>query len=246
MPGAKGGWITVRDAVKKALPKDAAEARQVPPAGRRAASAGRSRRSRRRRARDGTQGHHPRRQGSRLGRRSNDDIFGLEPRDDLIQRCVVWQLAKRRAGTHKVKNRAEIARTGKKMYKQKGTGGARHGSRARQPVPRRRPVVRSASAQPCDRPAQEGARAGAAPRALRQGQGRRHRRARRRCRLTDAKTKALPAQFEQARARQRADHRRRRDRRELRPRRPQHPEHRRAAGPGHQRLRHSAARRSWC
>ncbi len=58
----------------------------------------------------------------------SDTIFGLEPRQDLIQRCVVWQLAKRRAGTHKVKGRGEIWRTGKKMYKQKGTGGARHGS----------------------------------------------------------------------------------------------------------------------
>jgi large subunit ribosomal protein L4 len=58
----------------------------------------------------------------------SDAIFGLEPRQDLIQRCIVWQLAKRRAGTHAVKNRADIARTGKKMYKQKGTGGARHGS----------------------------------------------------------------------------------------------------------------------
>jgi len=58
----------------------------------------------------------------------SDTIFGLEPRQDIIQRCIVWQLAKRRAGTHKVKDRAEIARTGKKMYKQKGTGGARHGS----------------------------------------------------------------------------------------------------------------------
>jgi large subunit ribosomal protein L4 len=57
-----------------------------------------------------------------------DAIFGLEPRPDIIQRCVVWQLAKRRAGTHAVKNRAEINRTGKKMYRQKGTGGARHGS----------------------------------------------------------------------------------------------------------------------
>ena len=56
-----------------------------------------------------------------------DAIFGLAPRTDLIQRCVVWQLAKRRAGTHKVKNRAEINRTGKKMYRQKGTGSARHG-----------------------------------------------------------------------------------------------------------------------
>ncbi len=58
----------------------------------------------------------------------SDAIFGLEPRSDLIQRCVVWQLAKRRAGTHAVKNRADIARTGKKMYAQKGTGNARHGS----------------------------------------------------------------------------------------------------------------------
>jgi large subunit ribosomal protein L4 len=58
----------------------------------------------------------------------SDEIFGLEPRSDLIQRCVRWQLAKRRAGTHKVKNRAEIWRTGKKMYAQKGTGQARHGS----------------------------------------------------------------------------------------------------------------------
>ncbi|WP_298353782.1 50S ribosomal protein L4 [Rhodoblastus sp.] len=58
----------------------------------------------------------------------NDDIFGLEPREDLIARMVRYQLAKRRAGTHAVKNRAEISRTGKKMYKQKGTGSARHGS----------------------------------------------------------------------------------------------------------------------
>ena len=57
-----------------------------------------------------------------------DDIFGLEPREDLIARMIRYQLAKRRAGTHAVKNRADIARTGKKMYKQKGTGGARHGS----------------------------------------------------------------------------------------------------------------------
>jgi large subunit ribosomal protein L4 len=58
----------------------------------------------------------------------SDAIFGLEPRADLIHRCINWQLAKRRAGTHAVKNRADIARTGKKMYRQKGTGGARHGS----------------------------------------------------------------------------------------------------------------------
>jgi len=58
----------------------------------------------------------------------SDAIFGLEPRADLIARMVRWQLAKRQAGTHKTLGRADIHRTGKKMYKQKGTGGARHGS----------------------------------------------------------------------------------------------------------------------
>ena len=58
----------------------------------------------------------------------SETVFGLDPRADLIQRCITWQLAKRQRGTHKVKNRAEINRTGKKMYKQKGTGSARHGS----------------------------------------------------------------------------------------------------------------------
>ncbi|HXW26547.1 MAG TPA: 50S ribosomal protein L4 [Xanthobacteraceae bacterium] len=57
-----------------------------------------------------------------------DAIFGLDPRPDILQRCVTWQLAKRRAGTHAVKNRADINLTGKKMYRQKGTGNARHGS----------------------------------------------------------------------------------------------------------------------
>ena len=58
----------------------------------------------------------------------SDAVFGLTPRADLISRMVLWQLAKRQSGDHKTLGRAEIARTGKKMYKQKGTGGARHGS----------------------------------------------------------------------------------------------------------------------
>ena len=58
----------------------------------------------------------------------SDDVFGLEPRKDIIARMVNWQLAKRRAGSAKTLGRADIHRTGKKMYKQKGTGGARHGS----------------------------------------------------------------------------------------------------------------------
>jgi large subunit ribosomal protein L4 len=57
-----------------------------------------------------------------------EDIFGLEPRKDILERVVRWQLAKRQAGTHKVKRRGEINRTHSKLYRQKGTGKARHGS----------------------------------------------------------------------------------------------------------------------
>ena len=56
----------------------------------------------------------------------SDAIFGLEPREDILARVVRWQLAKRQAGTHKTKGRSEINRTKSKMYKQKGTGRARH------------------------------------------------------------------------------------------------------------------------
>ena len=60
----------------------------------------------------------------------SDLVFGIdEIRSDILSRVVNWQLAKRRAGTHKVQTRNENSRTGKKMYKQKGSGGARHGSR---------------------------------------------------------------------------------------------------------------------
>ena len=58
----------------------------------------------------------------------DEAIFGLEPRADLLARCVRWQLAKRRAGTHAVKNRSDVDRTTRKIYKQKGTGSARHGA----------------------------------------------------------------------------------------------------------------------
>ena len=60
----------------------------------------------------------------------SDAVFGIEEiRGDILQRVVTWQLAKRRAGTHKIQVRNEVSLTGKKMYKQKGSGGARHGSR---------------------------------------------------------------------------------------------------------------------
>ena len=58
----------------------------------------------------------------------SDSVFGITPREDIIARVVKWQLAKRRAGTHKVKSRSEITKTGAKMFRQKGTGRARHGS----------------------------------------------------------------------------------------------------------------------
>ena len=59
----------------------------------------------------------------------SDDVFGLEPRADILQRVVRWQLAKRQAGTHKTLSRGETSYSTKKIYKQKGTGGARHGDR---------------------------------------------------------------------------------------------------------------------
>jgi large subunit ribosomal protein L4 len=59
-----------------------------------------------------------------------DTIFGLEPRADILQRMVRWQLSKRQAGTHKTKTRGEIAMTTKKFGNQKGGGRARHGARS--------------------------------------------------------------------------------------------------------------------
>jgi large subunit ribosomal protein L4 len=58
-----------------------------------------------------------------------DDIFGLEPRADILHSVVRWQRNKAQAGTHKAKNRKEVSYSTKKIYRQKGTGGARHGSR---------------------------------------------------------------------------------------------------------------------
>jgi large subunit ribosomal protein L4 len=58
----------------------------------------------------------------------SDEVFGLEPRVDILHRMVRYQLAKRQAGTHQAQERSTINRTTKKMFKQKGTGNARHGS----------------------------------------------------------------------------------------------------------------------
>lgn len=59
----------------------------------------------------------------------SDEIFGLDPRTDLIHRVVRWQLAKRQAGTHKAKQRSEVTGSTKKFVRQKGSGGARHGNK---------------------------------------------------------------------------------------------------------------------
>ena len=58
-----------------------------------------------------------------------DGVFGMLPRKDIITRVILWQLAKRRSGSHTVKGKSDVHGTTRKMYRQKGTGGARHGSK---------------------------------------------------------------------------------------------------------------------
>ena len=76
-----------------------------------------------------------------------DAIFGIEPRTDILHRVVRWQRARQQAGTHKTKSRGETAYSTKKIYRQKGTGGARHGDRGaaqfRKGGTAKGPVVRS-------------------------------------------------------------------------------------------------------
>ena len=69
--------------------------------------------------------------GKKSGKVSvSDAIFGLEPRSDIIARMVRYQRAKARQGTHQTQGRSDVDRTGARMYRQKGTGGARHHSQA--------------------------------------------------------------------------------------------------------------------
>ncbi|MDU8928565.1 50S ribosomal protein L4 [Alisedimentitalea sp. MJ-SS2] len=77
----------------------------------------------------------------------DEALFGLEPRADILHRVVRWQRNNAQAGTHKVKTRSEVKYSTKKIYRQKGTGGARHGARSA-PIFRgggvyKGPVVRS-------------------------------------------------------------------------------------------------------
>jgi large subunit ribosomal protein L4 len=59
----------------------------------------------------------------------DESVFGVKARSDILARVVTWQLAKCQAGTHQAKERGDVSGTTKKMYRQKGTGGARHGSK---------------------------------------------------------------------------------------------------------------------
>ena len=125
VPGTAGGWIYVRDAVKKALPKDA------PKPGKYRHGRAAFGRTRPREAGEAAivKIDITSLDGDAAGSIELDDaIFGLEPREDLIARMVRYQLAKRRAGTHQTTGPRRHRRTGKKLYKQKGTGSARHGS----------------------------------------------------------------------------------------------------------------------
>jgi large subunit ribosomal protein L3 len=161
VPGNKGGWVTIKDAVKKAVPENvilpaalksaAEEAARVRRGRRRGCRRSRSRREGRRRSRGGRikapRRRPPRRCDREEGRRGmkldvikldagkagsvdlSDEIFGLEPRADILHRVVRWQRARQQQGTHKVKGRSEVSYSTKKIYRQKGTGGARHGDK---------------------------------------------------------------------------------------------------------------------
>ena len=170
-----------------------------------------------------------------------DAVFGVEVRADILHRVVLWQLAKRRAGTHKVKTRAEIARTGAKLYKQKGTGRARHGSRRvnlfRGGGVTHGPVLRDHATDLPKKVRALGLKCALSSKAaegklvvLDQAT------------LAEPKTKMLVGALEQAGLGQRAGDHRRRGRAEFRPGRAQPAADRRAAGAGPQRLRHPAPR----
>ena len=234
VPGVAGGWIYIRDAVKRKLPND------VPMPGKfRTGSNGAAP------AEAGLAGSRGERvmkldittlEGKSAGSVDlNETIFGLDPRADLLARCVRWQLAKRQAGTHATKGRSDINRTTKKLYKQKGTGNARHGAAS---APQFRgggrafgPVVRSHAH---DLPKKVRALA------LRHALSSKVKDASLiivdDVKLADAKTKGLIERFGKMGLGKRSDHRRCRDRGELPAGCSQHPEHRRPAGAGHQRL----------
>ena len=132
VPGSAGGWVLVKDAVKRKAPEglpfpaalrgDGKPRRAEP-----TAEASRGLALRRRRPRH--EADRPQSRQQEVGDiELADEVFGLPVRRDILARVVNWQLAKRRAGTHKTKGISDISGTTKKPYKQKGTGRARQGS----------------------------------------------------------------------------------------------------------------------
>ena len=169
----------------------------------------------------------------------DDAIFGLEPRKDLIHRMVRYQLLKRMAGTHHVQDRSEVTVTGKKMYKQKGTGGARHGDKS---VPLWRGGGKAFGPKPRSHAIElpKKVRALALKHALSAKAKAGEIVVLDKVEFKDGKTKGLKESFGKLDLTNALIIDGAADRAGLRPRRPQHPEHRRAARAGHQRLRHSA------
>ena len=180
VPGTEGGFVKIRDAVKKAAaegPADAGRHQADAPAQRRRGAA--AERPRRPKPRPGAKTNEDRRDQARRrqGRlRSSSRTTSSASRRSAATSCSAASPGSSpSAAPAPTRSRpaTRVSRTGKKMYRQKGTGGARHGSRRARPVRRRRQGARAGGAQPRVRPAEEGPRAGAAARAVVQGQGRR-------------------------------------------------------------------------
>ena len=153
---------------------------------------------------------------------------------------VRYQTLKRMAGTHHAQDRSEVAVTGKKMYKQKGTGGARHGDKS---APQFRGGGKAFGPKPrshaIDMPKK--VRALALRHALSAKAKAGEIVVLDKASSSNGKTGALKTQFAKLELYERADHRRCGARADIRPRGPQHSQYRRAPGAGHQRLRHSAS-----
>ena len=232
VPGGKGAWLLIRDAVKRSAARERPAARSVPAGGGAAAARSEPPAASPAERRRGVAG---RRRGERgvipvqwdvVNLESEtvgtvelaDGVFGVEVRPDILARAVNWQLAKRRAGTHSTKTRGEVARTGKKPYRQKGTGRARQGSTQGTAHARRRHRLRPAAARPRHRPAEEGAQAGAADGVVGEARGRRAGRARQ-GRDRRGEDEGAGGALEQARLEQAAGHRRGEARDEFRARR---------------------------
>ena len=177
VPGARGGYVRVTDAIKRALPQEAPY-----PAGVVTTGAPIGCRRWRPRSRRGEAAESAGRRGVRpvqvsvttLDRQDagtielNPAVFGQPLRSDILHQVVRWQLAKRRQGTHKAKTRGEVNKTTRKMYKQKGTGRARHGAASAPQFRGGGKPFGPQAARPCHRSAQEGAPAGPQDRAVQQ------------------------------------------------------------------------------